>query len=312
MGRTVRIALTFAALPGGAVLSTATVAGARRMLGEASTPGGDPAAAVTGLACLLIALISGWLTVVLLLSVAAHLPGELGRAACRLRDRVTPAIVRRWAAVLLGASVTASVLPGTAVAAVRPDERPAPAPGWRASTTEPSSTPPSTATQLPEPGWLSRPLSPTSVPSAQAPSSTEASPSTASPSAASPSAASPTTAPRSAATSTAPDTAPAPGWTPRRPPARQRTDPHLLTGRTRAHPSDEVVVRGGDTLWSIAATHLGPGASDLEIAEAWPRWHAANVTSIGPNPHSLLPGSRLNPPPHHQQPGSVPSTKGTP
>lgn len=308
MRRTVRIALTFAALPGGAVLTTATAAGARRMLSEASAPGGDPAAAVTGLACLLIALISGWLTVVLLLSLAAHLPGELGRAACRLRDRVTPAIVRRWAAVLLGASVTASVLPGTAVAAVRPDERAAaPAPGWRASTTEPSTTRPSAATQLPEPGWLSTPPSPTSVPSAQAPTSTAAHPS-----AASPSAGSPTTAPQSAATSRVPVTAPAPGWTPRRPPARQRTDPRLLTGRTRAHTSDEVVVRGGDTLWSIAATHLGPGASDLEIAEAWPRWHAANVTSIGPDPHSLLPGTRLNPPTHHQQPGTVPSTKGTP
>ena len=59
---------------------------------------------------------------------------------------------------------------------------------------------------------------------------------------------------------------------------------------------DEVVVRRGDTLWDIAARHLGPDASAAEIATEWPRWHAANATVIGPDPDLMLPGQRLLPP----------------
>ncbi len=59
---------------------------------------------------------------------------------------------------------------------------------------------------------------------------------------------------------------------------------------------DEVVVRRGDTLWDIAARHLGPDASAAEIATEWPRWHATNATVIGSDPDLLLPGQRLLPP----------------
>ena len=59
---------------------------------------------------------------------------------------------------------------------------------------------------------------------------------------------------------------------------------------------DEVVVRRGDTLWDIAARHLGPSASAAEVAGEWPRWHEANTTVIGPDPDLLLPGQRLLPP----------------
>jgi nucleoid-associated protein YgaU len=39
--------------------------------------------------------------------------------------------------------------------------------------------------------------------------------------------------------------------------------------------------------------HLGPGATDGEIAAAWPQWHAANRTVIGNDPDLVLPGQIL-------------------
>lgn len=57
-----------------------------------------------------------------------------------------------------------------------------------------------------------------------------------------------------------------------------------------------VVVRRGDTLWDIAARHLGPGATTARIAHEWPRWHAANRALIGPDPDRIQPGQRLVPP----------------
>lgn len=258
-----RIALELVALPGGLALTTALADGGSRLLRAGTTSGGDPAAAVTGLVAGLAALLAGWLTVCLFLALAAELPGAAGDAARRVRDRVTPVVVRRWAAVALGASVTATVVPGTAVAAVRPladpapagsdshDADTAPAPGWTSGSTAPSPT------SVPTPGWTPGP-----------------------------------------ATSTTRPTTPAPGWVPRRPSPRGHGDPHLLTGRQRAGTEEpSVVVHRGDTLWSIAAARLGPEATDAEIAMAWPRWHAANSSVVGKDPHRLRPGTRLVPPP---------------
>ncbi|WP_346007532.1 LysM domain-containing protein [Janibacter terrae] len=268
MRRTTTVALAGAGLLGGAALTTATAAGTARLLDGVAATGSDPAAAVAGLASLLATLVAGWLTSCLGLSIATTLPGGLGRLARRVRDRVTPAIVRRWAAVALGASVTATVLPGTAVAAVRLEHGDPPSPGWGAtSRTTPTPTT-ADATSLPSPGW-----------SAPGPRVTV--------------------------------TAPAAGWTPHRPVRRQRTDPTLLTGRQRDASGPEVVVRRGDTLWSIAAAHLGPGASDAEVAEAWPRWHLANAELIGPDPHILLPGTQLQAPSDTTR-ATVPATKGRP
>jgi nucleoid-associated protein YgaU len=57
-----------------------------------------------------------------------------------------------------------------------------------------------------------------------------------------------------------------------------------------------VVVRSGDSLWTIAAGALGPEASDVEIALEWPRWFEANKAAIGANPDVLLPGQILRSP----------------
>ncbi|MHA7292865.1 LysM peptidoglycan-binding domain-containing protein [Arthrobacter sp. HLT1-21] len=58
-----------------------------------------------------------------------------------------------------------------------------------------------------------------------------------------------------------------------------------------------VVVTPGDSLWTIAAQHLGPFATDVEIAAAWPHWHRENRQTIGDDPHLLLPGQVLRVPP---------------
>jgi nucleoid-associated protein YgaU len=58
-----------------------------------------------------------------------------------------------------------------------------------------------------------------------------------------------------------------------------------------------VVVQRGDTLWSIAARHLGAGATDDEITREWPRWWSANRGVVGDDPDLIKPGQRLAPPP---------------
>ncbi|MDR6556223.1 putative membrane protein [Arthrobacter pascens] len=58
----------------------------------------------------------------------------------------------------------------------------------------------------------------------------------------------------------------------------------------------ELVVRSGDSLWTIAARHLGPEATDVEIAREWPRWFAVNSAVIGSSPDLLLPGQILRAP----------------
>ncbi|MBT1003008.1 hypothetical protein KIH31_10350 [Paenarthrobacter sp. DKR-5] len=89
----------------------------------------------------------------------------------------------------------------------------------------------------------------------------------------------------------------APPWRPLRP----VIPPGLLAPAPRpapatGAPAGSVVVRDGDCLWSIAARQLGPDATDVDIARAWPRWHAANLAVIGEDPSHILPGQVLVPP----------------
>jgi nucleoid-associated protein YgaU len=55
-------------------------------------------------------------------------------------------------------------------------------------------------------------------------------------------------------------------------------------------------VRAGESLWSVAAGHLGAGASDADVADAWPRWYRENVATIGPDPNLIHPGQLLQAP----------------
>jgi len=60
-----------------------------------------------------------------------------------------------------------------------------------------------------------------------------------------------------------------------------------------ADAADVVTVRPGDCLWSIAARHLGPHATDADVAAAWPAWFAANRGVIGDDPNLIQPGQQL-------------------
>ncbi|GAB3593003.1 hypothetical protein GCM10027446_14560 [Angustibacter peucedani] len=80
-------------------------------------------------------------------------------------------------------------------------------------------------------------------------------------------------------------------------PNRGPAAPDLVTSDGRRHVeadrADDVVVRRGDTLWSLAARQLGPGATDAQVAAQWPRWWHANRDRVGADPDRLLPGTRL-------------------
>jgi LysM repeat protein len=60
-----------------------------------------------------------------------------------------------------------------------------------------------------------------------------------------------------------------------------------------AAPADTVVVATGDSLWAIAARHLPEGATDAQIAEAWPQWYRTNSATIGADPGHIRPGQVL-------------------
>ncbi|SOC52464.1 LysM domain-containing protein [Ornithinimicrobium cerasi] len=87
---------------------------------------------------------------------------------------------------------------------------------------------------------------------------------------------------------------PEPGWTPTRAePAPRPSGEVGLLGTSFTEPLDHVVVHRGDTLWAIAARHLGEQATDQDVAEAWPRWYAANRAVIGDDPDLIRPGQQL-------------------
>lgn len=99
---------------------------------------------------------------------------------------------------------------------------------------------------------------------------------------------------------TVPAPVPVPGWTPTvvdpAPPRAAVGEVGLVTtapSSARADDAAEVVVRRGDTLWSIAARALGEHATDQDVAEEWPRWYAANRDTIGADPDLIRPGQRL-------------------
>ena len=93
-------------------------------------------------------------------------------------------------------------------------------------------------------------------------------------------------------------------WTPDRPtapaaahPVRERPATLFVSApRPERAATQEVVVRRGDTLWDITARALGPGATAADIAAGWPRWHAANRSTIGADPDLIRPGQVLRPP----------------
>ncbi len=63
-----------------------------------------------------------------------------------------------------------------------------------------------------------------------------------------------------------------------------------------SEPARAVLVRPGDSLWTIASDLLPASASDRAVTAAWHRLHRANRAAIGCDPDLLLPGTRLDVP----------------
>jgi hypothetical protein len=228
-----------------------------------TAPGPASADELLALAAATLALaIATWLVLGTILEVLAHVPGRVGRAAQVWADRLTPALARRMAAFVLGVGVGVVGGPSQAVA----NPRPATA---ATSVADPGFVPTLSASDvpLPDPGFTTAPLGPglAPVPTVPAPSGA---------------------APESAA----------PGFTPTAPRVRPQADPGLLGSRPGTSTERDVVVHRGDSLWSIAARHLGPQATDAEIAREWPRWFDLNRDLIGDDPDLILPGQILRVP----------------
>jgi len=113
----------------------------------------------------------------------------------------------------------------------------------------------------------------------------------------------PATAPAEAASTAAEPVAP--GFTPAPPRVRPQADPGLLGARVAHRDADEVVVHRGDSLWSIAARHLGPDASAAEIDRSWRQWFSLNRDRVGADPDLILPGQILRVPGPDQSASAV-------
>ncbi|HET7400003.1 MAG TPA: LysM peptidoglycan-binding domain-containing protein [Intrasporangium sp.] len=235
-----------------------------------------PEDVVLGLLAWAGAALAGWVGLGGLLTALSLLPGALGRLAARVAARVTPRAVRTALAMVLGTSLGTVALPAGAAGS-------APLPG-RAATTA-TLVVASAASSGPAPASADSGSDPTA---SGTPAAEEGAPPAPDPAFHPPAAA-----------------AASRGWLPPPPPRRSDADEGRLLApppRVTAATAELVTVRRGDTLWSIAARHLGPHASDAEVARAWPQWYAANRGVVGLDPDLLLPGQQLRPPGHGGRP----------
>jgi len=211
-----------------------------------------------------------WLVLALILVGAAAAPGRLGAVATAVSAVLVPATTRQVLAAALGVTLMTGVSAGAAAASPR---APAPAPtavsaldlDWPAAPSA-TATPPS-----PPPGNdvpdhdntdhdnTDRDNTDRDVPDRDEPD-------------------------RSVPDRDEPD---------RSVPDRDGLDRSVPGGGA---PDRTVVVRYGDSLWTIVARHLGPGATDEQIAYEWPRWWSANHHIVGTDPDRIMPGQRLTPP----------------
>ncbi|KQR16650.1 LysM peptidoglycan-binding domain-containing protein [Cellulomonas sp. Leaf334] len=216
------------------------------------------------------ALVALWLTFGALLAtvcVLVRVAGASWRAGERLVHRCAPQVVRKALVLAVGAGIGLGTATGASAVAPEPS---APASavvepvdsavrddlGWAVSTT-------STSTPT---------LAPQATPAATA---------------------TPGVAP------TAPEPADGSATTAPAPPAEVAVETtaadHPVTAPARTG-MGAVVVEAGDSLWSIAARHLPPGATDAHVAAAWPHWYQANSAVIGADPDLIRPGQVLTVP----------------
>lgn len=260
--RVAALAVAGAALVSTAVVASIFLATARDSWTAVAAAGpAGPADGILLLAGLGGALLSLWLGLGLTLSALSALPGALGQVCRALAARIAPAAVRKVVAFVLGTTLTAAFLPGNAAAGISNGTH---GPAVVAAAKHVGS---SLADAAPDASfrYVSEPP----------PNTREM------------------------------DVAPLPLWSldkvapPQRPapPDRPATSSELMAAARFAPVIDRIVVHRGDTLWSIAARHLGPDATSAEIDSQWRRWFAANRAVIGADADLILPGQLLRPPP---------------
>ncbi len=220
-----------------------------------------------------------WLGLGVTLSALGAAPGALGRLATAAAEHVAPAAVRRLTAAVLGTALATAAAPAAYADSLFPaplttttsQTAPAPDPGFATTVRAP------VVDAVPDPGRTTGPVA--TVPDPGFGAGIRTAPATTS--ALAPSA---TTA-----------TAPTPATETRTPPALGPLGPAAHTPSPASGDRSVTVVRG-DSLWVIAARHLGPQATRHQVAREWPRWYAANRKVIGPDPNLIRVGQVLTAP----------------
>ena len=275
------VALALAAL-----LATAPSPSAAVSLVGAAESSADPTGPLVAVLALLAWACAGWLACTVVLVALSRLQGLPGRSARALARLVAPAAVRRTVEVALGLTVAVGTLAPTAALATAPvptpaqratvDAEPAWDLDWPRTTADPTVAPPPTSALPSDAGSVDTAPSPGRKPAAPV-----------------------TTAPTTAPVTTAPATAPATDPPAAPPPVRPAVVPPPAATPTVV-PAATVVVRPGDTLWSLAEDALRDATarepSDRQVALAWPRWWAANRDVVGDDPDLLHPGTVLHAP----------------
>ena len=80
-------------------------------------------------------------------------------------------------------------------------------------------------------------------------------------------------------------------------PAPEQAPPRAQPGPATRSAPGTVVVRPGDTLWSIAVGTLPAGADQRAVDARWRAIHRANLDVVGADPDLIRPGQRLALPP---------------
>jgi hypothetical protein len=276
---------------------------------DAVSAGSAPAeAGVVALVALVGWLCATWLLLAVALTAVGLAPGVVGCVSGHAARRVTPRVVRRAVEAAFGLSVVAGSLSPVAAYADPPVpfESASPVLG----DVGPFDRPVTVGSRAARP--TARPAKPALTP---APTPTASRPVTSVLPSGTPS---PVVPPATSFLVVVPADSPSPGTSDspvsHRPSERPQVDrpagspasADLLTGRPAAVDADEfVVVRRGDTLWSLAAARLRPSATPAEIDAEWRRWYAANRAVVGADPDLILPGQRL------RAPGTPSTTQAT-
>lgn len=212
------------------------------------------------------AVLTAWLGLGVVAAALTVVPGAVGRASRRVADTATPWAVRRGVAVLLGTALVGAFSPGAAVGSPSDPVRPGASSGPVAATS---------VLVAPAPDLRPVMASDAPDPSLRPPSTTAS-----------------TTA-STAAAAPAPETGLGPlGPGPARAALAPADQPAGAPGAARST-AEAVMVRSGDTLWAIAAHHLGEDATAAAIDAEWRRWYSVNIQVIGDDPDLIQPGQRL-------------------